>query len=78
MEKTLPAIQCPVLLMQADPNAGSAMSDEEVARAMTLLKHGRQIKFTGLSHMYGLEDPLRVACEMDKFMDQYACIKQAG
>ena len=72
MEKTLPAIQCPVLLMQADPQAGGAMPDEDVVRAMTLLKHGHHIKFTGLSHLYFWEDLLRVACEMDKFLDQFA------
>ena len=78
MDKLLPAIQCPVLLMQADPNAGGAMSDEEVAQAMTLLKHGQHVKFTGLSHLYLLEDLLRVACEMDKFMEQFARPKQKG
>ena len=72
MEKTLPAIQCPVLLMQADPHAGGAMTDEDVARAMTLLKQGQHVKFTGLSHLYFWEDLLRVACEMDTFLEQFA------
>jgi predicted Rossmann-fold nucleotide-binding protein len=56
--------------MQADPDAGGAMTDEEAARAMTLLKHGQHVKFTGLSHLYFWEDLLRVACEMDRFMEQ--------
>ncbi len=73
IDKLLPAIQCPVLLMQADPNAGGVLSDEDVAQAMTLLKQGQQVKFTGLSHLFFWEDLLRVACEMDKFMNQYAC-----
>ncbi len=72
MDKTLPAIQCPVLLMQADPDAGGAMTDEEAARAMMLLKHGQHVKFTGLSHLYFWEDLLRVACVMDRFMEQVA------
>ena len=70
MSKILPAIQCPVLLMQADPNAGGALTDEEVAHAMTLLKHGQHVKFTGLSHLYALEDLKWVAGEMEKFLDQ--------
>lgn len=72
MDKTLPAIQCPVLLIQADPAAGGALSDEDVARAMALLKHGQHVKLTGLSHLYLLEDLLRAAYEMDKFLDRYA------
>lgn len=70
MDKLLPKIECPVLLMQADPNAGGAMTDAEVVRAMSLLRNMQHVKFTGLSHLYLLEDILRVACEMDRFMDQ--------
>jgi hypothetical protein len=36
-EKVLPAICCPVLLLQADPSAGGVMTDVEVSRAMALL-----------------------------------------
>jgi len=70
-DKVLPKIQCPVLLMQADPNAGGAMTDAEVVRAMSLLRNMQHVKFTELSHLYLLEDMLRVACEMDKFMNQF-------
>lgn len=34
MAAVLPAIQCPVLLLQADPKAGGAMMDAEVSRAL--------------------------------------------
>jgi pimeloyl-ACP methyl ester carboxylesterase len=78
MDKILPTIQCPVLLMQADPNAGGAMTDAEVVRALSLLRHGQHVKFTGLSHLYFWEDLLRVACEMDKFIDKFARQKQEG
>ncbi len=78
MDTLLPAIQCPVLLMQADPSAGGVLTDAEAARAMTLLKQGQRVKFTGLSHLFFWEDLLRVACEMDKFMDQFARPKQGG
>lgn len=72
MEKLLPALQCAVLLLQADPAAGGSMTDGEAARAMTLLKSGRHVKFTGLSHLMFYEDLLRVACEMDQFMLRFA------
>ena len=70
MDKLLPAVQCPVLLMQGDPKAGAAMTDAEAARAMTLLKHGQHIKFTGLSHMLFIQDLEWVANEMVKFLVQ--------
>jgi pimeloyl-ACP methyl ester carboxylesterase len=78
MDKVLPTIQCPVLLMQADPNAGGAITDAEVVRALSLLENGQHVKFTGLSHSYFWEDILRVACEMDKFMEKFARQKQEG
>jgi pimeloyl-ACP methyl ester carboxylesterase len=78
MDKLLPKIQCPVLLMQADPNAGGAMTDAEVVCAMSLLRNMQHVKFTGLSHLYFWEDMLRVACEMDKFMDQFVRQKPLG
>jgi pimeloyl-ACP methyl ester carboxylesterase len=78
MDKVLPKIQCPVLLMQADPNAGGALTDAEVVRAMSLLRNMQHVKFTGLSHLYFWEDMLRVACEMDKFMDQFVRQKPMG
>jgi pimeloyl-ACP methyl ester carboxylesterase len=71
MDKIMPTIQCPVLLMQADPNAGGAMTNTEVVYSMSLLQHGQHVKFTGLSHLYFWEDMLRVAYEMNKFMDTF-------
>jgi pimeloyl-ACP methyl ester carboxylesterase len=78
LDKLLPVIQCPVLLMQADPSKGGAMTDAEVVRAMPLLRQGQHVKFTGLSHLYFWEDMLRVACEMDQFMDQFVRQKKEG
>jgi pimeloyl-ACP methyl ester carboxylesterase len=56
----LPAIACPVLLLQADPAAGGALPDEQVARALRLLRHGAHVLLPGLGHeLLGLhQDPL--------------------
>src|SRR5918995_2459414 len=48
METVLPAILCPVLLVQADPSAGGALTDEEVQRALTLLAHPTHKRFSGM------------------------------
>lgn len=50
MPTVLPAIQCPVLLMQADPAAGGLMTDSDVNQALSLLTHGSHVKLAGLSH----------------------------
>lgn len=36
-EKLFPQIQCPVLLLQANPELGGLMRDEDVQKAMGLL-----------------------------------------
>ena len=50
METMLPAIHCPVLLIQADLSAGGALSDEEVQRALTLLPDPTHKLFSGMDH----------------------------
>jgi len=50
IEKVLPAIRCPVLLLQADPDAGGVMTDAEVERALPLLAHPQHVRFEQRSH----------------------------
>jgi pimeloyl-ACP methyl ester carboxylesterase len=56
METVLPAIHCPVLLVQADPSAGGALNDEVVQRALPLLSEPTHKRFSGMDHML-LSDP---------------------
>jgi hypothetical protein len=56
METLLPAIHCPVLLIQADPSAGGALSDEEVQRALPLLADPTHMRFSGIDHT-SIQDP---------------------
>lgn len=51
METVLPAIHCPVLLLQADPSAGAALSDAEVERALPLLADPTHVRFSGMDHL---------------------------
>jgi pimeloyl-ACP methyl ester carboxylesterase len=50
MEEVLPAIRCPVLLLQADPDAGGMMTDAEVERALPLLAHPQHVRFEQTGH----------------------------
>ena len=52
MEIVFPAIQCPVLLLQADPLTGGLMTDVEVQQALGFLAQARHIKLKGLSHVF--------------------------
>jgi len=56
MEKVLPAIRCPVLLLQADPAEGGLMTDDEVARALPLLTQSRHIRFEKTGHILFFPD----------------------
>jgi pimeloyl-ACP methyl ester carboxylesterase len=51
METVLPAIHCPVLLVQADPSMGGVLPDEEVQQALRLLPNPTHKRFSGMDHM---------------------------
>ena len=57
IEKVLPAIRCPVLLLQADPDAGGMMTDAEVERALSLLAHPRHVRLERTGHFIFAPDP---------------------
>lgn len=51
METVLPAIQCPVLLLQADPTRGGLMTEAEVERALPLLAQPSHVRLEQVSHV---------------------------
>jgi pimeloyl-ACP methyl ester carboxylesterase len=54
-ETLLPAISCPVLILQADPAAGGALSDEEVEKGLRLLPRATHVRLEGIGHeLHGL------------------------
>jgi pimeloyl-ACP methyl ester carboxylesterase len=50
VEDVLPAIRCPVLLLQGDPAAGGLMTDADVDRALGLLQQGQHVRLEGTGH----------------------------
>jgi hypothetical protein len=46
----LPAIACPVLILQADPAAGGFLRDEEVELGLRLLPRAEHVRLQGIGH----------------------------
>jgi len=57
LEKNLPRIIQPFLILQADPTAGAALSDAMAEQAMALLPNARLIHFPGSSHTIAHDQP---------------------
>ena len=55
-ERLLPRIECPTLIIQADPVLGG-MSDEEVERGLALIRDGGAVKLKGIGHPLFYPDP---------------------
>ena len=55
MDAALSAIECPVLLVRADPERGALLSSEAAAHALGLLRDGVQATLPGLGHDLGLD-----------------------
>ena len=71
MEKVLPSILCPVLLLQADPDAGGLMTDAEVERALPLLAQPRHVRFEGAGHWLFQPDPEPVLRAVVEFCESF-------
>jgi pimeloyl-ACP methyl ester carboxylesterase len=69
MPAILPAIPCPVLLLQADPAAGGLHTDAEVAEALTLLPHGQHRRLAGIGHPLHSTHPDAVCEAIETFLD---------
>jgi pimeloyl-ACP methyl ester carboxylesterase len=59
--RLLPAIRCPLILLQGDAAAGGLLSDDEVELALRLVPTARVERVAGVGHGLQLEAPERVA-----------------
>ena len=55
MDAAMRSVECPVLLVQADPERGSLMSADAATRATGILADGLQVVLTGHGHSLGLD-----------------------
>jgi len=68
-EGYLRQILCPTLLLQASPQFGALMSDEDVALALRLLKHPVHVRFDNLGHGLYMQQPEPVLRAITNFLD---------
>ncbi len=65
----LKRIQCPVMLLQADPRAGGALMDEDVRWIQEQVHRCETIRFEGRGHLLHWIEPLRIAGIVSRFVD---------
>ncbi|HEY0602726.1 MAG TPA: alpha/beta hydrolase [Herpetosiphonaceae bacterium] len=70
-ETILPQIRCPVLLLQADPSSGGLLSDDEIQRALPLLKAPQHVRLRGIGHGLQGEQPAPVLDAIASFLSAH-------
>ena len=65
----MPAIRCPVLILQGDPGAGGLIPDDELERALALLGQARHVRFEGRGHELFIPDPEPVLGAVIEFFE---------
>lgn len=68
LEKHLPRITQPFLILQADPRAGGSLSDAMAERTMALLPNGRLVRFPGSSHTIAHDQPDAFVAAVTEFL----------
>lgn len=61
LDGSLARIECPVLLIQADPAAGGSLPDEDAQAVLQLLQHGSHRFVAGSGHMVHRDMPEEMA-----------------
>lgn len=65
----LAAIECPALLMQADPSLGAAMTNEEAERAAAAIPDCTFVRMQGVGHGIHRGDPVNFRRVLFDFLD---------
>ena len=70
LDTLLTQIECPTLLIQGNPELGAALFDEDVNRALTLLRYGTWMSIPDGGHMLHRSHPEAIANALNNFCDQ--------
>jgi pimeloyl-ACP methyl ester carboxylesterase len=69
-ERILPRIQCPVLLLQGNPELDALLSDSDVALAKKLLPRAEHVRFPLLGHALFMQQSKPVLDEVLRFLSR--------
>jgi pimeloyl-ACP methyl ester carboxylesterase len=61
-------IECPTLLLQADPKMGGLMTDEDVSRIKANCPDAQVARMTGIGHSLHMYDPVPVLRALMNFL----------
>jgi pimeloyl-ACP methyl ester carboxylesterase len=78
MGRVLPAVRCPVLLLQADPAAGGLMTDGEIAQALPQLDRPSHVRLAGTGHALQIVHPEPVVTALNAFFESFAGASQVN
>ena len=68
-EQLLPAVSCPVLLLQGNPCLGAAMTDQDVQRALSLFPQATHVRIENVGHELHLKQPEAVLRAITYFLE---------
>ena len=68
-EELLPAVSCPVLLLQGNPALGAAMTDNDVKRALSLFPQATHVRIEETGHELHLNRPESVIKAITYFLE---------
>lgn len=69
LDKLLPLIKCPVLILQANLELGGLERDEDVEKALRLLPNAQHVKINHVGHLLHLEDKEAVLKAVIPFLE---------
>ncbi len=70
IEVLFPKIQCPVLVLQGDPEHGGMIKDKDITKAETLLSNVKCYKCKNIGHGLYLEDKEQVVTQIISFLEE--------
>lgn len=70
IDELLPRIQCPVLVLQANPQRGGLVREEDVDRVLSLLPKAEHVKIDHIGHGLHLEDKEAVMQAVLPFLEK--------
>ncbi len=77
MQAVFSNMKCPTLLLQADPNAGGALTDADAEAACATIASCRLVRFAGCGHQLHRDRPAEVLQAFDEFAHSFRLLEDS-